>query len=174
MNKNPGFTLIELLVVVLIIGILSSVALPQYTKAVGRARTAEALSNLRSLAQAAELHVLETGEWPESFDSLSVVPGGELNTYSKPNDQVQGQNYNYTLVDGRIDAGSKDRNSYPSFLYVSKLAQRMQGESGKHFYCYYVAKGTASDEKMAQMCKSMGGGEAYSPNGGTSVWFALN
>lgn len=54
-----GFTLIELLVVVLIIGILSSVALPQYTKAVLKSRTAEAWTNLKNLNMAGNAYCLE-------------------------------------------------------------------------------------------------------------------
>jgi len=89
MLKNKGFTLIELLVVVLIIGILASVAMPQYKKAVEKSRVSEAIMNMRLIMNAYDQRDLEDPKATTSFRDFSAVElsGGEWdnNTYKTKN-----------------------------------------------------------------------------------------
>ena len=66
-SMKKGFTLIELLVVVLIIGILSAVALPQYTRSVKRSRAATITPILKSLSEAGQLYLLQYPTTTTSF-----------------------------------------------------------------------------------------------------------
>lgn len=75
--KNAGFTLIELLVVVLIVGILAAVALPQYQRAVEKARVTEAYVLARYFKDAEEVYRLANGEYTDSFAELGAdIPSG--------------------------------------------------------------------------------------------------
>lgn len=70
---RAGFTLIELLVVVLIIGILAAIAVPQYQKAVLKARASEALVQGKALFAAEKSYVLSNGAMTEDLDALDVT-----------------------------------------------------------------------------------------------------
>lgn len=172
-----GFTLIELLVVVLIIGILAAIALPQYRKTVGRAKTAEALATLKTLAQAAEVSILANGEMAATFDQLGVHLPLEGDTFHKVDgDTMKGKYYKYILVDGRIDVNVVDpaETDRPNFLYVTDVAKSMTAPvAGKKLYCYYLLKGDMDEVWMDQLCRTAGGKEKlekYRP----SIWYALD
>jgi prepilin-type N-terminal cleavage/methylation domain-containing protein len=71
LNKG-GFTLIELLVVVLIIGILSSIALPQYTKAVEKSRASEAQAYLADWVTGQTIYHMSTGGYAAEADKTNM------------------------------------------------------------------------------------------------------
>lgn len=82
---KKGFTLIELLVVVLIIGILSSVALPMYRRSVDKARAVEALQMGKAWGNAQRVYKLETGEYSHDLEALSIkIP--EMKYFSPVNE----------------------------------------------------------------------------------------
>ena len=61
LKNYKGFTLLEMLVVVLIIGILAGIALPQYRKAVIKARLAEADIAINTMMKNIDLYLLANG-----------------------------------------------------------------------------------------------------------------
>lgn len=84
MFKN-GFTLLEMLVVSLIIGILASIAFPQYEVAVGVSKVSNVVSFAKVINDAQQRHYLANGSYTVNFDALDVTmpPGGTLSADGK-------------------------------------------------------------------------------------------
>jgi len=77
-----SFTLIELLIVLVIIGILATLAVPQYQDYVNKARCAEAKTMLRAWSNAIWQYYIETGNIPVNQNDIGfTVPPSQYFTY---------------------------------------------------------------------------------------------
>lgn len=99
--KKKGFTLIEMMVVVVIIGVLVAILTPQIANLISRARTAKAISDFHTIADAGTKLFIDLGVYPEegawcaggagappysggAFTTRTLVPAAYLSKWQGP------------------------------------------------------------------------------------------
>lgn len=82
---QKGFTLVELMIVIVIVGILSAVALPNFLSQTDKAKATEAKTGISSIMKQAQASYLEQGTAP-----ATAIQGAE---YGAPADDTQKFNY---------------------------------------------------------------------------------
>ncbi|HEY9210710.1 MAG TPA: type IV pilin protein [Methylotenera sp.] len=81
LGKHCGFTLVELMVAIAIIGILASIAFPNYLEYVKKGRRAAAQSHLMDVAQRQQQYLLDARSYAADLSTLNVTTPTDVSSY---------------------------------------------------------------------------------------------
>ena len=126
-NHKLGFTLLELLVVVLIIGILAAIALPKYQRVVERSKMAEAVTIVKTIAQAQQRFYMINNRYADCRDleALDIDLGGSSDCRYPTDDSCickQTDNFLYMASNsqGSVIAQSLRKPLYKYYIQIGK------------------------------------------------------
>jgi len=85
-SKSRGFTLLELMVVLLILALIASIAAPQVTKHLRKAKVETAKIQIEALGAAVDSFNIDNGRYPTTEESLKalVERPADLKTWDGP------------------------------------------------------------------------------------------
>ncbi|MBQ7907938.1 MAG: prepilin-type N-terminal cleavage/methylation domain-containing protein [Elusimicrobiaceae bacterium] len=152
-----GFTLIELLVVVLIIGILSAVALPQYQKAVMKSKATQLQVVVKHFKDICQLDRLAGGTCAKLADM-----GWE---YPLENYKLEGNMETFKLANSPVHHNGYD---FSMWLPKASLVFHTNVHNG-----YVLCGGISAQEQS--VCKSLAGkSTAWSTSGDGTVYYRID
>ena len=96
-NKKKGFTLIEILVVVIIIGALSSIAVPGYMRSVEKSKAANPMANLSTIAKAQNAYRMGTEHYTNDVGNLDISLKDGANGEDAAGSTFESENFIYRI-----------------------------------------------------------------------------
>ena len=165
--KKSGFTLIELLVVVLIIGLLTAVAVPQYQFVIARTNAAEAFAILQNINNATNRSYLMHGKYPDrnDWDTLDIImPRDSVDAYGS----LLYKNWLIRLSYNNHFVGNHVESMGYTNLYISSPFPK--SDKGK-YACRYAASSSIGKKLCEAICATTDPSKFTAANNTYFCWF---